>query len=86
MEGFLSFEKFITPIWIKIVFWIGVVVIVLSGIVSMFGASQFSTFGPIGVIVVTLITLVGWRIWCELVILAFRIYEELVAIRKNTTR
>lgn len=86
MKEYLSFEKFVTPIWIKIVFWVGVVVIVLFGLVAMFAGSQYGALGPIGAILGMLLALFGWRISCELVILSFRIYEELVLIRKNTTR
>lgn len=86
MGEYLSFEKFVTPVAIKVIFWVGVVGIALFGLISMFTMSHFSALGPLGAIIGTVVGLFAWRVWCELVMLSFRIYEELVSIRKNTTR
>jgi hypothetical protein len=83
MEEFLSFRKMITPIIIQIVFWIGVVATVVVGIGIMF----YGNFGAflVGLMYVVIGPLMV-RIYCELIILLFRIYDVLNDIKKNTNR
>ena len=83
MEEFLSFRKMITPIIIQIVFWIGVAVSVIFGLGIMFQGT-FVTF-ILGLMYVVLGPLTV-RIYCELIILLFRIYDVLNDIKKNTNR
>ncbi len=91
MGEFASFRKFITPVVIQIVFWIGVVAIVLGTLVSIFardelGAAGGPVAGPVLSIVGGIVFLFVWRIWCEMVILAFKIYDELAIIAANTRK
>jgi hypothetical protein len=86
MNEFLSFRKFITPLIIQVIFWIGVVIYALAGLLMIiFGASNggFLGFlgGVIGGIIMFAVGSLLVRIWCELLILLFKIYDELVAIR-----
>lgn len=88
MEEYASFRKFITPSIIRIIFWIGVAVAVISGLAQVIsgfsayiggGALKLSGFltivlGPLAV-----------RIWCELIMLGFRIYDALLEIRDAQT-
>jgi hypothetical protein len=85
MNEFLSFRKFVTPLIIQIIFWIGVVHVRAAGL-AMIGWSDAGLRPPS-----------SWgccsessysrsaRCWCasgaELLILLFKIYDELVAIR-----
>jgi hypothetical protein len=83
MTEFLSFRKMITPIFIQVVFWIGVALCVIIGISQIvMGANSY---GGGAVVLMGLITLVIGplfvRIYCELLILLFRIHDELVAMR-----
>ena len=80
MNDFLAFRKFITPLFIQVIFWLFVIMIVIAGLISMFqgGAAIFS--GLLMIVVGPLII----RMYCELLILLFRIYDELVAIRTGT--
>jgi hypothetical protein len=80
MNDFLSFRKMITPIFIQFIFWLFVVMVVLGGLITMFqgGASIFA-----GLIMIVLGPLFA-RMYCELLIILFRIYDELVAIRTGT--
>lgn len=74
---FLAFRKMITPLIIQIVFWIGVVGCVIWSI-------MFFSFGGMAIVMGLLVLVVGplaVRIYCELLIVMFRIYSELVAIR-----
>jgi hypothetical protein len=80
MNDFLSFRKMITPIFIQFIFWIFVVLMVISGLVTMFQ-------GGMGILTGLLVIIIGpfvARIYCELLIIMFRIYDELVAIRTGT--
>jgi len=87
VNDFFSFDKMITPAIIKIVFWIGLIVSVLAGlglILAGFGTDD----GGGGLIVVGLAYLVLGpivvRVYCELIIILFRMHESLREIRNNT--
>lgn len=86
MGAFLSFDKFVTPAVIKVVYWIGIVVIIISGVGWAFAGAQYSAFAPIGAIIGVILGLLLWRVYCELIILWFKIHDEMVGIRKNTTK
>ena len=79
---FLTFRRMVTPLVIQIIFWIGVACCVLSALGQLF--VSLGHFNIIG-IVMALITLVLGplfvRVWCELIILLFRIYDTLQEIR-----
>lgn len=92
MEKFLHFDKMITPTIIKILFWIGVGLSALSGIImfftglaQIFSGSFFVGMGSIifGVIAFIVGSLVA-RIYCELLIVVFKMHESLEAINENT--
>jgi hypothetical protein len=93
-KRFFSFERMITPVIIKILFWIGFIGSIIGGIV-VFAASLINGISDGGVASV-LLGLVGGalggilafaigalitRIYCELMILAFRINETLTDIK-----
>ncbi len=84
MEDFLNFRKMITPVIIKILFWVGVGFSVLGGLITM-GTSFGRYGGGVGTFVIGLLTLVLGpvmvRIYCELLILFFRINETLTEIK-----
>lgn len=74
MEDFLAFRKMLTPIIIQIVFWLGLVVCVLGGLATLIGGSLSGlvllVLGPIAV-----------RIYCEILILVFRMNDTLTDIK-----
>lgn len=84
MRDFLSFRKMITPIIIQIIFWLGVGFCLLGGLImivhgatvnfgggaQVLGGLLLFFFGPIGV-----------RIYCELLIIFFRMNETLIDIK-----
>lgn len=80
MDEFLTFRKMITPTIIQIVFWIGVAYCVIYGIRLIFDG--LFIFGLIYLIVGPFVV----RIYCELIILLFRIYDTLNEIKNNTNR
>lgn len=81
----LSFRKMITPTIIQILFWVlgGLAVLVglfmLIGGLASRGAGAFVFMGLIYIVLGPIII----RVYCELVILLFKIHEEIVAIRKS---
>ena len=77
MNEFLAFRKMITPVIIQIVFWIGVVACLIGGLISL---GQ----GDVAGIFVMLIGPVVVRIYCELIIVAFRLLDTMQKIEKNT--
>lgn len=81
MNEFLSFRKMITPLFIQVIFWLMVGLCVLGGLINMFqgGVNIF-----VGLVMIVLGPLFI-RIYCELLIVLFRIYDELVGIRTGAT-
>lgn len=80
MREFLSFRRMITPILIQVIFWIGVVVTVVGGLGLIIGGQGFEgllllLLGPLFV-----------RVYCEILILLFRMNETLTEIKNNTQR
>lgn len=91
LKSFMSFDRMITPVIIKVLFWIGVVISVIAGIVGFFsgivGGIQQGSFwpvlgglfgGPITIVLGILIT----RIYSELLIVIFQINESLTDIKE----
>lgn len=82
MKDFLSFEKLLTPKVIMVLYWLLMLGVVVTGITSMF-AMGFS-FGSFfrGVFFIA-IGLLGVRIYCELMIVLFKMNEALQDIRNK---
>jgi hypothetical protein len=76
VNEFLTFRKMVTPVFIQVVFWLG--------LVANLGVSIYTmTRGGISILLGFLLILLGSlmvRVYCELVILLFRIYDSLRAI------
>lgn len=75
MEVFMNFDRLITPTIIKIVYWLGIAAVVIAGIVAIASGEFFAglltiILGPIAV-----------RVYCELLILLFRIHDSLIEVR-----
>jgi len=82
MGDFIKFETMITPAVIQVIFWIAVVIAVIAGIVQI-------THGGVGIITGLLTIIFGplvARIYCEILIIFFRINDHLRAIQHNTQR
>jgi len=82
MSDFWSFRKMVTPVIIQILFWVGVIACVVSGIFMIALGRQY--FGEGTVLKGVLLVIFGplaVRIYCEILIVFFRINETLTEIK-----
>ena len=87
MGDFLAFRRMVTPAIIQIIFWIGVAICIIAGLVAIVGGSALPGAGGSGALYGLVVLVVGpilVRVYCELLIVLFRIYDSLSAIEKNT--
>jgi len=89
-KDFLTFRRMVTPILIQIIFWIGVGVVLISGVVAFFtglvgGISNGHPGEIIGALlgapIMTVVGLLLVRLYTELLIVIFRINDALHDIR-----
>jgi hypothetical protein len=88
MEDFLKFRKMITPVIIQILFWVGVGASVI-GALGMMVVGVTSDGQGIMVLVGLVMLVLGpvlVRIYCELLILFFRMNETLTEIKNGLAK
>lgn len=86
MEDFLKFRKMITPVIIQVLFWVGVAVTVILSLVVMatsFSSSRGGAAQFFGGLIMLVLGPVVVRIYCELLILFFRMNETLTDIKNG---
>lgn len=84
MKDILFFDKMITPKIITFIYWVLLLVAVLGGLASMFGGYGGVTFGKLIMgILYAVAGAVGARIWCELLIVLFKMNEALQELRNK---
>jgi hypothetical protein len=81
VKDFLAFRTMITPVIIQIVFWIGVAVCVITGIIYMSLSSRLGAGAPLYGLMILVLGPVLVRIYCEILIIFFRINETLTEIK-----
>jgi hypothetical protein len=78
LGDYLSFKALITPVLIQVIFWIGILAIVISGLLAMIGG-QF-----LGGLLMILLGPLLWRFYCELIIIGFKINDGVqTLVRQN---
>jgi hypothetical protein len=79
----LNFEKLVTPSVIKVVYWLGVAVLLIWAVVGFLGGlfAQNSIIVAVISLVGAAIGLLLWRVMCELYIVIFGMFERLGDIR-----
>ena len=82
MGDFLKFETMMTSIVIQAIFWIAVVILVIVGILQIADGGSGIWTGLATIIVGPILA----RIYCEIIIIFFRINDHLRAIQHNTQR
>lgn len=86
LGGFFSFDKMITPAIIKIVFYLGIIASVISGLLMIFSGINayygggFEVFA--GILTIIFMPIIV-RIYCELLIVIFKIHESLIEIKNK---
>lgn len=84
MGKFINFDRMITPLLIKLFFWLGVIGIILASFVSI-GFGLFSKNGSLIQVIIGIVMLflgpIFIRIYCEMLIVFFKMQESLVQIR-----
>ena len=77
MQDLLGFEKMVTPIIIRILYFLGLLGVLVMTVVSLF---QGRILAAIGILVFGAIMV---RVYSELLILLFRIHDNLVSINQQ---
>lgn len=87
MNNFFSFDTMITPAIIKFVFWLGLAVTVLVGLGLVLGGLAGDGGGSLVVLGLVYLVLgpILVRVYCELIIVLFRMHDALREIRDNTS-
>ncbi len=80
MNEYLTFDKFITPIIIQILFWLGLAGIVIMALFLI--VSGVPSGGLMGILYL-LLGPIFWRVYMEIVLVLFKIHEELRMIRRQ---
>ena len=90
LQHFISFDKLIGTKLIKILYFIGLAVILISGVLAVFGGFASMRFGflkGVGAIIMallgTVLGLVFWRFLCEIYMLFFRMSDDLRDIKNH---
>lgn len=88
--SFLNFDRLLAPTFIKVIYFIGLGVIVVVLLVFLAGALRLMGYDVakgLGTIVASIIAagaaLIGWRLLCELYILFFNIHDKVKDIRDH---
>lgn len=84
MRDILFFDNMLTPKIITIVYWLLLLAAVVGGLGTMFGGYEGFTFGKffMGLFYVAA-GAVAARIWCELMIVLFKMNEALQEMRQQ---
>lgn len=71
------FDRMLTPSIITVVYWLLLLGVIVAGIGTMFGQSFFAGLG------ILIFGVVGVRIWCELLIVLFKIHQNLKTLAEK---
>ena len=91
MGNFLKFRTLITPVVIQIIFWLGVIGCIVGGIIMASTAEDDSYYGDgdtdgaqvaMGILVIIFGPLF-WRIYCELMMIQFRIHGAIREMHRD---
>jgi hypothetical protein len=88
MQDFLKFNKMITPAIISVIFYVGSAISVIAGFVSIISGANAIYGGGAQIFAGLFMILLGpffIRIYCELLIVIFKMNEALQDITKNVS-
>lgn len=86
LSSLLGFERLIAPYLIKLIYWFGILIILVGGVLSCIRTGGIDLSHILLALGGTALSLLLWRLFSELWILAFNIYERLVEIRDLMAR
>jgi hypothetical protein len=87
LVDFLTFRRMITPIIIQVIFWLATLAIIGIALYGIFAAIRFNNFlGVLSGLAMLVLGPIGARIYCELLILFFRMNETLTDIKNGLQR
>ncbi len=78
MQDLFSFKKMITPVFINVIYWIGIIAVLLNAIGTVVGGA-----GTVKRVAVAVVGLIIVRVGCEVLLTLFRINENLDALRNS---
>nr|MBF0685275.1 DUF4282 domain-containing protein [Pseudomonas sp.] len=77
MKDIFFFDSMLTPKIITLLYWVGLVSVIVGAVAVMFGIFGGGFWSGLAILVGGLI---GTRLWCELLIVMFKINENLKTI------
>jgi hypothetical protein len=80
MQQLLGFDKMVTPIIIRIVYFLGLLVVLVTAVATLFSGGLRGVLTGLAILVVGAIMV---RVYSELLILLFRIHDNLVSINQQ---
>jgi len=85
LRNIFYFDAMLTPKVVTLVYWLLLVTALVAGIGSMFYTGfQYMTFGTfMRGVAITIGGAIGARIWCELVIVLFKLNENVQRIANS---
>ncbi len=81
MRDFLSFRRMITPVLVQVLFWIAILLFIFIAIIDIIHHVNWRV-----ILEIIILGPLATRIICELLILAFRINDNLAAIRTHLVK
>ncbi|WP_445945386.1 DUF4282 domain-containing protein [Shewanella sp.] len=81
MKDIFFFDLMLTPKIITFVYWLLLLASLISGVGTIFSQFGGGLFAGLGIIIAGAI---GARIWCELLIVLFKIHENLQKIANKS--
>lgn len=74
MNELLNFDSMVTPKFISVFYWLLLLFVLVSGLGALFTGSCLA--GILGIV----IGAIGVRVWCELLIVVFKIHKNIKRI------
>jgi NADH:ubiquinone oxidoreductase subunit 6 (subunit J) len=82
MKDFLAFRTMVTPFIIQILFWLGAIICLIAGVIMViYGSTQGQAQYVWQGVLLFVLGPLGVRVYCEILIVFFRINETLTEIK-----
>ncbi|MFH0131518.1 DUF4282 domain-containing protein [Variovorax sp. EL159] len=80
MQDLLGFDKMVTPIVIRVLYFLGLLAVLITGVGTLFSGGLRGIVAGLAILVIGAIMV---RVYSELLILLFRIHDNLVSINQQ---